>query len=238
MKTVLIAEDEEDIRNIMTLYLQQEYHVIAYGNGEEALAGIIENKPDIVLLDILLPGINGFTICQHLREKKVMTPVIFVSAKREQRDKIRGLEIGADDYMTKPFDPAELMARVKANLRRSNQSNQEAEMEDTSKQMIMIGDLHIDTELYHVTVGGKPIHLSTKEMQLLILLASNPNRVYSTEQLYDLIWGEGHYGDLKTVSVHISTLRKKIEKYPAKPEYIITIRGFGYKFQSSIGLSY
>ena len=232
MKTVLIAEDEEDIRNIMTLYLQQEYHVIAYGNGEEALAGIIENKPDIVLLDILLPGINGFTICQHLREKKMMTPVIFVSAKREQRDKIRGLEIGADDYMTKPFDPAELMARVKANLRRSNQSNQEAEMEDTSKQMIMIGDLHIDTELYHVTVGGKPIHLSTKEMQLLILLASNPNRVYSTEQLYDLIWGEGHYGDLKTVSVHISTLRKKIEKYPAKPEYIITIRGFGYKFQS------
>ena len=238
MKTVLIAEDEEDIRNIMTLYLQQEYHVIAYGNGEEALAGIIENKPDIVLLDILLPGINGFTICQHLREKKMMTPVIFVSAKREQRDKIRGLEIGADDYMTKPFDPAELMARVKANLRRSNQSNQEAEMEDTSKQIIMIGDLHIDTELYHVTVGGKPIHLSTKEMQLLILLASNPNRVYSTEQLYDLIWGEGHYGDLKTVSVHISTLRKKIEKYPAKPEYIITIRGFGYKFQSSIGLSY
>jgi DNA-binding response OmpR family regulator len=234
MKTVIIAEDEEDIRNIMTLYLQQEYHVIAYGNGEEALAGIIENKPDIVLLDILLPGINGFTICQHLREKKMMTPVIFVSAKREQRDKIRGLEIGADDYMTKPFDPAELMARVKANLRRSNQSNQEAEMEDISKQIIMIGDLHIDTELYHVTVGGKPIHLSTKEMQLLILLASNPNRVYSTEQLYDLIWGEGHYGDLKTVSVHISTLRKKIEKYPAKPEYIITIRGFGYKFQSQL----
>ena len=139
MKTVLIAEDEEDIRNIMTLYLQQEYHVIAYGNGEEALAGIIENKPDIVLLDVLLPGINGFTICQQLREKKVMTPVIFVSAKREQRDKIRGLEIGADDYMTKPFDPAELMARVKANLRRSNQSNQEAEMEDTSKQMIILG---------------------------------------------------------------------------------------------------
>ena len=234
MKTVLIAEDEEDIRNIMTLYLQQEYHVIAYGNGEEALAGIIENKPDIVLLDILLPGINGFTICQHLREKKVMTPVIFVSAKREQRDKIRGLEIGADDYMTKPFDPAELMARVKANLRRSNQSNQEAEMEDKSKKIMMIGDLHIDTELYRVTVGGKPIHLSTKEMQLLILLASNPNRVYSTEQLYDLIWGEGHYGDLKTVSVHISTLRKKIEKYPAKPEYIITIRGFGYKFQSQL----
>ena len=232
MKTVLIAEDEEDIRNIMTLYLQQEYHVIAYGNGEEALVGIIENKPDIVLLDILLPGINGFNICQQLRKRNVMTPVIFVSAKREQRDKIRGLEIGGDDYMTKPFDPAELMARVKANLRRSNRSNQEAEMEDTSKQMIILGDLHIDTELYHVTVGGEPIHLSTKEMQLLILLASNPNRVYSTEQLYDLIWGEGHYGDLKTVSVHISTLRKKIEKHPAKPEYIITIRGFGYKFQS------
>lgn len=229
MKTVLIAEDEEDIRNIMKLYLQQKYHVIAYGNGEEALAGIIEKKPDIVLLDILLPGINGFTICQKLREKNVMTPVIFVSAKREQSDKIRGLEIGGDDYMTKPFDPAELMARVKANLRRSNQ---EAEVKDTGKQMIVIGDLQINTELYHVTVGGKPIHLSTKEMQLLILLASNPNRVYSTEQLYDLIWGERHYGDLKTVSVHISTLRKKIEKYPAKPEYITTIRGFGYTFQT------
>ena len=232
MKTVIIAEDEEDIRNIMTLYLQQKYHVIAYGNGEEALAGIIEKKPDIVLLDILLPGISGFTICQQLREKNVMTPVIFVSAKREQSDKIRGLEIGGDDYMTKPFDPAELMARVKANLRRSNQSNKEAEMQDTGKQTIMIGDLQIDTELYHVTVGGKPIHLSTKEMQLLILLASNPNRVYSTEQLYDLIWGERQYGDLKTVSVHISTLRKKIEKYPAKPKYIITIRGFGYTIQT------
>ena len=161
-----------------------------------------------------------------------MTPVIFVSAKREQSDKIRGLEIGGDDYMTKPFDPGELMARVKANLRRSNQSNQEAGLKDTGKQMIIWGDLHIDTELYHVTVGGRPVHLSTKEMQLLILLASNPNRVYSTEQLYDLVWGEGHYGNLKTVSVHISTLRKKIEKHPAKPEYIITIRGFGYKFQT------
>ena len=229
MKTVLIAEDEADIRHLMTLYLQQEYKVISYSNGEEALAGIIENTPDIVLLDILLPGMNGFQICESLREKKINAPVIFLSAKREQNDKIRGLEIGADDYMTKPFDPGELMARVKANLRRTNQ---EVNTKEKDKQMVKSGDLQIDIERYAVTVGGSSIHLSTKEMQLLILLASNPHRVYSTEQLYDLIWGEDHFGDLKTVSVHISTLRKKIEKNPSKPSYIITIRGFGYKFQT------
>lgn len=229
MKTILIAEDEVDIRNLITLYLEREYRVIAYDNGEEALSGIIEEMPDLVILDILLPGINGFQICEKLRERNILIPVIFLSAKREQREKIRGLEIGADDYMTKPFDPGELMARVKAHLRRSNQ---QVESENRRKQTILWGDLLIDTEQYVVTVSGKPIRLSTKEIQLLILLASNPRRVFSTEQLYDLIWGEDQYGDLKTVSVHISTLRKKIEKNPSKPDYIITLRGFGYKFLS------
>jgi len=229
MKTVLIAEDEADIRHLMTIYLQREYNVISYANGEEALEGIVENTPDIVLLDILLPGMNGFQICESLREKNINTPVIFLSAKREQNDKIRGLEIGADDYMTKPFDPGELMARVKANLRRTNQ---EANTKEKGKQMLRSGNLQIDIERYAVMVSDNPVHLSTKEMQLLILLASNPNRVYSTEQLYDLIWGEDHFGDLKTVSVHISTLRKKIEKNPSKPSFIITVRGFGYKFQT------
>jgi two-component system, OmpR family, alkaline phosphatase synthesis response regulator PhoP len=229
MKTIIIAEDEVDIRKLMMLYLEREYRVIAYDNGEKALSGIIEVMPDLVILDILLPGLNGFQICEKVRERNILIPVLFLSAKREQSEKIRGLEIGADDYMTKPFDPGELMARVKAHLRRSNQL---VESDSRSKQTIHWGDLLIDTEQYVVTVSGKPIHLSTKEIQLLILLASNPRRVFSTEQLYDLIWGEAQYGDLKTVSVHISTLRKKIEKNPSKPEYIITLRGFGYKFLS------
>lgn len=227
MRTVVIAEDEVDIRNLLKLYLEQEYRVISFANGEEALAGIQEVMPDLVILDILLPGMNGFKICERLREKQIHVPVIFLSAKREQSEKIRGLEIGADDYITKPFDPGELMARVKAHLRRSTQ---QTASEEENTNMITWGELHIDIEQYVVTVREKPIHLSTKEIQLLILLASNPKRVFSTEQLYDLIWGEDQFGDLKTVSVHISTLRKKIEQNPSKPEYIITVRGFGYKF--------
>lgn len=228
MRTVVIAEDEVDIRNLMTLYLEREYHVISFSNGEEALDGIVEIMPDIIILDILLPGISGYKICEELRERNIQIPVIFLSAKREQSDKIRGLEIGADDYITKPFDPGELMARVKAHLRRSSHLT---ESKEKCKHVIKCGDLHIDIEQYVVTVSGNRIHLSTKEIQLLTLLASNPRRVFSTEQLYDSIWGEDQYGDLKTVSVHISTLRKKIEKNPSKPDYIITVRGFGYKFQ-------
>ncbi len=229
MKTVVIAEDEVDIRNLLKLYLEQEYRVISFANGEEALAGIQEVMPDLVILDILLPGMNGFKVCERLREIQIHVPVIFLSAKREQSEKIRGLEIGADDYITKPFDPGELMARVKAHLRRSTQ---QTATEEENTHLIKWGELHIDIEQYVVTVKGNPIHLSTKEIQLLILLASNPRRVFNTVQLYDLIWGEDQYGDLKTVSVHISTLRKKIEKNPSKPEYIITVRGFGYKFLS------
>lgn len=227
MRTVVIAEDEVDIQNLLKLYLEKEYRVISFANGEEALAGIIDVMPDLVILDILLPGINGFKICERLREKEIHIPVIFLSAKREQSEKIRGLEIGGDDYITKPFDPGELMARVKAHLRRSTQK---IASEEVNTNAITWGELHIDIEQYMVTVGDKPIHLSTKEIQLLILFASNPRRVFSTEQLYDLIWGEDQFGDLKTVSVHISTLRKKIERNPSKPEYIITVRGFGYKF--------
>lgn len=227
MRTVVIAEDEVDIQNLLKLYLEQEYRVISFANGEEALAGILEVMPDLVILDILLPGMNGFKVCERLREKQIHIPVIFLSAKREQSEKIRGLEIGADDYITKPFDPGELMARVKAHLRRSTQ---QTASEEENTHMITWGELHIDIEQYVVTVGGKSVHLSTKEIQLLILLASNPRRVFSTEQLYDFVWGEDQFGDLKTVSVHISTLRKKIERNPSKPNYIITVRGFGYKF--------
>jgi DNA-binding response OmpR family regulator len=227
MRTVLIAEDDENIKNIITLYLEREYHVISYENGEEALSNIKEFRPDMIILDVFLPGMNGFQICKSLREEGIDIPVIFLTAKREQRDKIQGLEIGADDYMTKPFDPEELMARVKANLRRRDQ---QMGNQIHNKHILQFGDLRIDTIRYDVTLSGRPIHLSTKEMQLLILLASNPHRVYSIEQLYNLIWGEANYGDLKTVSVHISTLRRKIEKNPSEPEYIITLRGFGYKF--------
>ncbi|RSL33357.1 DNA-binding response regulator [Salibacterium salarium] len=226
-KKVLIVEDDEDIRNLIELYLQNKYEVLSTNDGVEALSVIKEHQPHLILLDVLLPGMNGMDLCEKLRETDMETPVLFLSAKRDFDDKIQGLELGADDYITKPFDPGELMARVHAHLRR----NDIFTTQQWPKGNILIaGDLEIDMNSYSVTQNGKPLHLFAKEMQLLLMLAQSPNQVFSTEQLYDSVWGADRFGDLKTVSVHISNLRKKIEKKPAKPQYIITVRGFGYKF--------
>ncbi|SDH44998.1 response regulator transcription factor [Alteribacillus bidgolensis] len=227
--TILVVEDEEDIRNLIQLYLQKDYTVFTSINGKDALKQIKKQKPDLVLLDILLPEMNGFEVCEKLRETDEETPVLFLSAKREFEDKIQGLELGADDYITKPFDPGEMLARVKAHLRRRHlKTNVKPKSE--SSRYLQFGDLSIDIEGYSVFRNGELIHLFAKEMQLLLLLAKNPHQVFSVEQLYDNVWGADRFGDLKTVSVHISKLRKKIEKNPAKPEFIITVRGFGYKF--------
>ncbi|RSL33705.1 DNA-binding response regulator [Salibacterium salarium] len=229
-KTVLVVEDEEDIRNLIVLYLQNKYKVLTANDGLPALTVIKENQPDLILLDILLPGMNGMDVCMKLRETDVKTPVLFLSAKRDFEDKIQGLELGADDYITKPFDPGELMARIQAHLRRTNTN---VVQHHSKENVLMVGDLEIDMNSYSVTQNGQPLHLFAKEMQLLLMLAQNPNQVFSTEQLYDSVWGTDRFGDLKTVSVHISNLRKKIEKNPAKPQHIITVRGFGYKFLRS-----
>ncbi|WP_035710566.1 response regulator transcription factor [Salibacterium aidingense] len=227
MKKILIVEDEEDIRNLIVLYLQNKYDVHSCNDGDRALSAIQELQPDLILLDILLPGRNGMDICEKLRETDVETPVLFLSAKREFEDRIQGLELGADDYITKPFDPGELMARIQAHLRR----NEINTSHDTASDNILIaGDLEIDMDSYTLKRKGEVLHLFAKEMQLLLLLAQSPNQVFSTEQLYDKVWGTDRFGDLKTVSVHISNLRKKIERDPSRPSYIKTVRGFGYKF--------
>lgn len=228
--TILVVEDEEDIRNLIQLYLQKEYTVFTSINGKDALKQFKNQKPDLVLLDILLPEMNGFEVCEKLREIDEETPVLFLSAKRELEDKIQGLELGADDYITKPFDPGEMLARVKAHLRRRHLKTNKKPKRNETFRYLQFGDLSIDIEGCSVFRNGEPIHLFAKEMQLLLLLAKNPHQVFNVEQLYDNIWGSDRYGDLKTVSVHISKLRKKIEKNPAKPELIITVRGFGYKF--------
>ncbi|MFZ4450885.1 response regulator [Salibacterium aidingense] len=227
MKKILIVEDEEDIRNLIVLYLQSKYDVHSCSDGDRALSAIQEIQPDVILLDILLPGRNGMDICEKLRETDVETPVLFLSAKREFEDRIQGLELGADDYIIKPFDPGELMARIQAHLRRKaiNTSRRAA-----SAKVLKMEDLEIDMNSCTLKRNGKVLHLYAKEMQLLLLLARSPNQVFSTEQLYDKVWGTDRFGDLKTVSVHISNLRKKIERDPSRPSYIKTVRGFGYKF--------
>ncbi|WP_026700618.1 response regulator transcription factor [Salibacterium aidingense] len=227
MKKILIVEDEEDIRNLIVLYLQSKYDVHSCSDGDRVLSAIQEIQPDVILLDILLPGRNGMDICEKLRETDVETPVLFLSAKREFEDRIQGLELGADDYIIKPFDPGELMARIQAHLRRKtiNTSRRAA-----SAKVLRMEDLEIDMNSCTLKRNGKVLHLYAKEMQLLLLLARSPNQVFSTEQLYDKVWGTDRFGDLKTVSVHISNLRKKIERDPSRPSYIKTVRGFGYKF--------
>ncbi|MGY4689991.1 response regulator transcription factor [Salibacterium sp. K-3] len=226
-KKIFVVEDEEDIRNLITLYLESRYEVISAADGNEVLPLLKNHRPDLILLDIMLPGKSGMEICEELRENDMETPVLFLSAKREFEDKIQGLETGADDYITKPFDPGELMARVQAHLRRNDINHQH---DNRSDNTLSTGDLEIDLDSYTLKHKGKVLHLFAKEMQLLLVLARHPNQVFSIEQLYDNVWGTDRFGDLKTVSVHISNLRKKIEEDPSRPVYIKTVRGFGYKF--------
>ncbi|MBU9720101.1 MULTISPECIES: response regulator transcription factor [Bacillaceae] len=222
---ILIVEDDQDIRELTTLYLGKKgYEVFPADNGFDAINIVKRESPHLILLDIVLPGMKGFEICEKVREL-TQAPILFISSKRDSVDKIKGLEVGGDDYITKPFDFAELEARVRANLRRSLISSDQKE-----KKKLSYGHLTIDLESYEIKVNDQPIRLYAKELQLLLLLVNNPNQVFSAEQLYDQIWGIDSYGELKTVLVHISKLRRKIEVNPSRPKLIKTVRGFGYKF--------
>ena len=228
---ILIVDDEYDIRHLIYRYLIKErYNVITAENGYSALELIKKEQPDLVVLDIFLPDIDGFEVCQELR-KISPVPVIFLSSKSEDMDKILALGLGGDDYITKPFSLSELGARIKAHLRRNRLL-----IADNGRQTLNFPGLKIDLTKLMVYVTDKPITLSAKEFQLLTTLAQNPNRLYSTEQLFDLIWGRDNLGDTRTVAVHISNLRKKIEEDPANPTYILTIRNMGYKFNSSLDI--
>lgn len=226
-KTILVVDDDREINELLTMSLTREgYQVLSAYYGNEALALARQHTPDLVLLDVLLPDMDGFQVCSELR-KSSNAPILFVSCKDEDIDKVLGLGLGGDDFISKPFSPIELVARVKAHMRRSYfLPKAEAEAD----QKLVFDRLLIDPATHRVLVDGKPIALSAKEFKLLFHLAKNPNRVYKNEQLFSLLWDDVHMGDTHTVMVHIYNLRKKLEENPAKPHYIRTIRGVGYKF--------
>lgn len=225
-KTIMIVEDEAGIREMTQMYLTEEgYHVIPVASGEQALERLHSTSPHLILLDIEMPGIDGFTVCQEIR-KKLTVPIIFLTVRRDKLDKVKCFELGGDDYVTKPFDFEELNARIKANIRRYYTYPQE------QANILKYDKLEIHLHNYMCYLDGERINLSTKEMELLIHLAKHPNQVWSQEQLYDRIWELDATGNIETVKVHISHLRRKLEKDHKNPQFIKTMRGFGYLFSS------
>ncbi len=195
-------------------------------DGEEALNYAKEKEYDIVLLDIMLPKLNGFEVCQQIREFSSM-PIVMLTAKGDDMDKILGLEYGADDYITKPFNILEVKARIKAIMRRTSKKAEQVE----NKKIVVVGDLKLDCEGRRVYIAGKEINLTAKEFDVLELLVFNPNKVYSRENLLNIVWGYEYPGDVRTVDVHIRRLREKIESNPSEPKYVHTKWGVGYYFQ-------
>lgn len=225
MSRILIVEDELDLANIIKDYLIKElYEVEICTEGDKAIEIFDKFKPSLVILDLMLPGMNGYEICQNIRIKSTI-PILILSAKIDEFDKVKGLNLGADDYITKPFRPRELLARVNAQLRRSQVFNKE------NLEIIEIENIRIYTKEYKVEKDGRDLDLSRNEFELLIFLSKNPRQVFSREQLYDRIWGFDSYGDLNTVTVTINRLRQKIEDNPKNPKYILTVWGVGYKFE-------
>jgi two-component system alkaline phosphatase synthesis response regulator PhoP len=227
-KTILIVDDEKDIVELVAYNLGREgYQVAKAYDGHQALKCIRENQPDLVILDLMLPGINGFEICRMIRKKSETEglPIIMLTAKTDSVDKIMGLEIGADDYMTKPFNVRELLARVRAVLRRWEKH---AEPEETEK--ISLPGLEVNFRTYEVTVDDEKIDLGPTELKLLQFFVMHPGRVYTRGQLLDNVWGNESFVEPRTVDVHISRLRAAIEKDKDDPHYILTVRGIGYKF--------
>ncbi len=227
-RKVLVVDDEKLIvKGILFSLEQDSMEVDCAYDGEEALEYAKKTEYDVVLLDIMLPKLNGFEVCQRIREFSNM-PIIMLTAKTEDMDKILGLEYGADDYIAKPFNILEVKARIKAIMRRSKRT----EKEKDKKKEIISGDLKIDTEGRRVYIQEKEINLTAKEFDLLELLMVNPNKVYSRESLLELVWGKDYPGDVRTVDVHIRRLREKIETNPSEPTYVHTKWGVGYYFEN------
>ena len=221
-RTVLIVDDEKNIVDILKFNLIKEgYTTVEAYDGREALAVFEEIKPDLVLLDLMLPYINGFDVCRQIRETDILTPIIMLTAREEETDKVMGLEIGADDYITKPFSVREVTARVKANMRRTAAAQ---ELEDTRAGFV------IDDELYDVFINGKSCGLTPREFDLVTFLAASPDKVFSREDLLRDVWQYDYFGDPRSVDVAVRRLREKIEEDSSSPKYIITRRGVGYYF--------
>ncbi|MCI2058638.1 MAG: response regulator transcription factor [Oscillibacter sp.] len=230
-RNVLIVEDEKNIVDILRFNLQRAgYDTIEAYDGEDGLARAIADRPDLILLDVMLPKKNGFDVCRALRERNDNVPVIILTAREEEADKVLGLEIGADDYITKPFSMRELIARVGANIRRTAIAAP-ALPSAAAAAMPVSGDLSINTDSHQVFRGGTAIDLTQREYELLVFLASHPNKVYSRIDLMEQVWNYGYVGDdARTVDVAVRRLREKIEEDPANPVYILTRRGAGYLF--------
>lgn len=227
MKNILVVDDEKSIVKGIKFSLEQDdMKVDAAYDGEEALALAKANHYDMILLDIMLPGHNGLEVCRMIREFSDV-PIIMLTAKGEDMDKILGLEYGADDYITKPFNILEVKARIKAIMRRVSKSNQSK----VNDKIIVKGDMTIDCESRRVVIGKKEVNLTAKEFDLLELLAMNPDKVYSRENLLNIVWGYEYPGDARTVDVHIRRLREKIETNPSDPKYVYTKWGVGYYFR-------
>ncbi|MEM9275543.1 MAG: response regulator transcription factor [Cyanobacteria bacterium P01_F01_bin.143] len=228
---ILLVEDEELIREMVKIALEEEgYEVQTTSNGRAAL-NLLQNsnsefQPDIIVLDLMLPEVNGLDICRSLRYQGNITPILVMSAKGSETDRVLGLEVGADDYLSKPFSMRELVARCRALLRRHRYTEQSSQ-----SPVQKFRDISFFSQECRVVVRGKEVNLSPKEFRLLELFMSYPRRVYSREQLIDRVWGADFLGDSKTVDVHIRWLREKLEVDPSNPEYIVTVRGFGYRFE-------
>ena len=227
-KTILIVEDDKPLLDVLKYQLGKEgYNVVTALDGSQGLEVARSSRPDVILLDIMLPKMDGFEVCRVLR-KEMTVPILMLTAKDSEIDKIVGLEIGADDYLTKPFSMRELVARIRAMLRRSEM----VETKPTGQgRPIKVGDIEIDTARRRVSVSGSTLKLTAKEFDLLLFLAENKGIVFSREQLLDRVWGYDYPGDTRTVDVHVRWLREKIETDPGKPRYLITVRGVGYKLE-------
>jgi two-component system alkaline phosphatase synthesis response regulator PhoP len=225
---ILMVDDEKDIVDLVAYNLEKEgYETLKALDGEKALQLVRTKTPDLVVLDLMLPGIQGLEVCKRIRKdpETASIPIIMLTAKGAEIDKIVGLEVGADDYITKPFSVKELLARIKAVLRRS-----EARRAAGQAEVFEFKGLHIDFKSYEVTVDGKRVDLSPTEFRLLKFLSRNPGRVYSREQILDRVWGDEAFVEPRTVDVHIRRLRARIEHNESSPDYIVTVRGAGYKF--------
>jgi len=227
-RKVLVIEDERDIRELVRVNLEAEgFSVLEAGDGELGLALVKRERPAAVILDLMLPGLGGLEVCRRIRaeETTARMPVVVLTARSAEADKVVGLEIGADDYVTKPFSPRELTARVKALLRRAYNQQPEAPQEVYER-----GGLRIDFDTYEVYLDGKRIELSLREFELLRFFVKHPNRVYERAQLLELVWGPDTYVEPRTIDVHIRRLRRRIERDDSMPELIVTVRGVGYMF--------
>lgn len=236
-KNILIIEDHTDLANILSLNLSDlDYDVKHADDGLKGLNYLENGTFDLVILDLMLPGIDGLEICRRIRNQNNYTPVLMLTSKSSELDRVLGLEIGADDYVTKPFSVREVMARIKALFRRVEEfsPSSTAKHIDEDKNNVVFGNLEVDIDTHKVSIEGRSIDLTAREFELLHHFVRRPGRVYSRAQLLDMVWGYGHEGYEHTVNSHINRLRAKIENDPANPEYILTIWGVGYKFNDAL----